>query len=153
MIPRPVAPAPRVHGAADFELARLEGLPQPFRLPRGFGWLMRLVPGAAAYGGQLQDLLADPGNGGAAGFGAASGADPAPAVPDAGYPTRAGPLARGREPTPRGVVRATPIDGAGLDDMADPDTGTPDTPPRAIPPASPAEPWPAPPVGSGSEPS
>ncbi|MBV8095574.1 MAG: hypothetical protein JO110_20555 [Acetobacteraceae bacterium] len=37
----------------------LEGLPQPFRLPGGFGWLIRLVPGAAAYAGQVEHLLAD----------------------------------------------------------------------------------------------
>jgi hypothetical protein len=34
--------------------------PQPLRLPRGFGWVVRLVPGTAAYGTQLQALLADP---------------------------------------------------------------------------------------------
>ena len=34
--------------------------PQPLRLPRGYAWLVRLVPGTAAYGTQLQALLADP---------------------------------------------------------------------------------------------
>jgi hypothetical protein len=34
--------------------------PQPLRLPGGFAWLVPLVPGAAAYGSQLQLLLADP---------------------------------------------------------------------------------------------
>ncbi|MBV8524762.1 MAG: hypothetical protein JOY71_22035 [Acetobacteraceae bacterium] len=56
----PSGPSPRVQAAADFGLPRLEGLPQPFRLPGGFGWLIRLVPGAAVYGSQVQYLLADP---------------------------------------------------------------------------------------------
>ena len=30
------------------------------RLPRGFAWVVRMVPGTAAYGSQLQHLLADP---------------------------------------------------------------------------------------------
>jgi hypothetical protein len=34
--------------------------PQPLRLPRGYAWVVRLVPGTAAYGTQLQALLADP---------------------------------------------------------------------------------------------
>jgi hypothetical protein len=34
--------------------------PPTLRLPRGFAWLVPLVPGAAAYGCQLQGLLADP---------------------------------------------------------------------------------------------
>ncbi len=34
--------------------------PQTLRLPNGFAWLVPLVPGAAAYGSQLQLLLADP---------------------------------------------------------------------------------------------
>ncbi len=34
--------------------------PQPLRLPRGFAWVVRVVPGTAAYGTQLQALLADP---------------------------------------------------------------------------------------------
>lgn len=34
--------------------------PQPLRLPRGFAWVVKLVPGTAAYGTQLQRLLADP---------------------------------------------------------------------------------------------
>ena len=56
----PSAAAPRVQGGQDLELPRLEGLPQPYRLPAGFGWLIRLVPGTAAYAGQVQQLLADP---------------------------------------------------------------------------------------------
>ncbi|MBV8525987.1 MAG: hypothetical protein JOY71_28395, partial [Acetobacteraceae bacterium] len=56
----PAGPESRVQSAADLELPRLEGLPQPFRLPGRFGWLVRLVPGAAVYGIQLQYLLADP---------------------------------------------------------------------------------------------
>jgi hypothetical protein len=34
--------------------------PRPLRLPRGYAWVVRLVPGTAAYGTQLQALLADP---------------------------------------------------------------------------------------------
>ena len=30
------------------------------QLPRGFGWLVRLAPGGAVHGSQLQHLLADP---------------------------------------------------------------------------------------------
>ncbi|MBV8591221.1 MAG: hypothetical protein JO212_14405 [Acetobacteraceae bacterium] len=54
-------PAPELRGKAarDLEFPRLDGLPPP-RLPGGFGWLIRLVPGAAVYGSQVQYLLADP---------------------------------------------------------------------------------------------
>ncbi|MBV8092351.1 MAG: hypothetical protein JO110_03775, partial [Acetobacteraceae bacterium] len=55
----PPAPAARGRAERDLELPRLEGLPPP-RLPGGFGWLIRLVPGATVYGSQLQYLLADP---------------------------------------------------------------------------------------------
>ena len=55
----PSAPGPCGQAARDLELPRLESLPPP-RLPGGFGWLIRLVPGSAAYGSQLQYLLADP---------------------------------------------------------------------------------------------
>ncbi|MBV8524900.1 MAG: hypothetical protein JOY71_22740 [Acetobacteraceae bacterium] len=55
----PSSPAPREQAGRDFELPRLEGLPAP-RLPGGFGWLLRMVPGTAAYAGQVQHLLADP---------------------------------------------------------------------------------------------
>ncbi|MBV8525167.1 MAG: hypothetical protein JOY71_24105 [Acetobacteraceae bacterium] len=51
--PCPAAPA----------LPQMPGLPaweQPFRLPRGFGWLLRLAPESAAYAGQVEHLLADP---------------------------------------------------------------------------------------------
>jgi hypothetical protein len=34
--------------------------PQPLRLPRGYAWVVRLVPGTAVYGGHLQQLLAEP---------------------------------------------------------------------------------------------
>jgi hypothetical protein len=34
--------------------------PQPPRLPRGFAWVVRVVPGTAVYGAHLQALLADP---------------------------------------------------------------------------------------------
>ncbi|MBV8522749.1 MAG: hypothetical protein JOY71_11620 [Acetobacteraceae bacterium] len=56
----PAGPESRAQSAADLELPRLEGLPQPFRLPGRFGWLVRLVPGAAVYGSQMQHVLADP---------------------------------------------------------------------------------------------
>jgi hypothetical protein len=44
--PRPASPRP--------------SRPRPLRLPRGYAWVVRLVPGTAAYGTQLQRLLADP---------------------------------------------------------------------------------------------
>ena len=47
--------APRVSDGLD-----RAGLPPACRAPRDFGWLVRLVPGAAVYGSQLQYLLADP---------------------------------------------------------------------------------------------
>ncbi|MBV8522146.1 MAG: hypothetical protein JOY71_08470, partial [Acetobacteraceae bacterium] len=56
----PAGAAPRDRAGRDFELARLESLPQPYRLPRALGWLIPLVPGTAAYAGQVQHLLADP---------------------------------------------------------------------------------------------
>ena len=46
--------------AAARQRAPRPSRPQPLRLPRGFAWVVRLVPGAAAYGSQLQFLLADP---------------------------------------------------------------------------------------------
>ena len=45
-IPRPRTPRP--------------SRPQPLRLPRGFAWMVTLVPGTAVYGLHLQALLADP---------------------------------------------------------------------------------------------
>lgn len=39
---------------------RAAAVPPPQRLPRGFAWLVRLMPEAAGYGSQLQHLLADP---------------------------------------------------------------------------------------------
>ena len=113
---------------------RLEGLPQPFRLPGRFGWLIRLVPGAAAYGGQVQYLLADPEM-------AALLAD----VPQAGRILR--PLCRmlairlGPEMTAkrrrRSVSAAGPADSEGQPETR---TVARSCPPRAIPPASPAAP-------------
>ena len=49
--PQPVRPPPA---------APRPSRPQLLRLPRGFAWVVRLVPGTAAYGTQLQALLADP---------------------------------------------------------------------------------------------
>ena len=50
-VPRPRASGPRPSGSRE----RL-----PPGLPGGFAWLVRLVPEAACYGGQLQHLLSDP---------------------------------------------------------------------------------------------
>ncbi|MBV8092268.1 MAG: hypothetical protein JO110_03345 [Acetobacteraceae bacterium] len=133
----PSAPAPRVPAGGDFELPRLEGLPQPFRLPDRVGWLIRLVPGAAAYGGQVQHLLADPEM-------AALLAD----VPQAGRILR--PLCRMLAirlgPEMAAKQRRRSASAAGLADSE----GQPDgsatravalsCPARAIPPASPAAP-------------
>jgi hypothetical protein len=55
------APAPRRPPAAPAPaLPRLPALPQPYRLPRGFGWLLRLVPDAAVHRGQIEHWLAEP---------------------------------------------------------------------------------------------
>ena len=145
----PAGPAPRERAVPAFELPRLEGLPQP-RLPGGFGWLIRLVPGAAVYGSQLQYLLADPEM-------AALLTD----VPQAGRILR--PLCRmlAIRPGPElGATRrgqsASPADGVGLGDAAAATAGPPDVllglgPLGAV--AAPgsqfaselgAEPWPAP---------
>ncbi|MBV8093313.1 MAG: hypothetical protein JO110_08760, partial [Acetobacteraceae bacterium] len=56
----PTRPASRLQDAASLNLPWLERLPQPYRLPRKLGWLIPLVPGTAAYAGQVQHLLADP---------------------------------------------------------------------------------------------
>jgi hypothetical protein len=45
-LPRPASPRP--------------SRPQPLRLPRGYAWVVRLVPGTAPYGQQLEYLLAEP---------------------------------------------------------------------------------------------
>jgi hypothetical protein len=56
--------SPRAGSDARPAAPRPPGLPQPphlpQRLPRGFGWLIRLVPEAAVYGSQIQHWLADP---------------------------------------------------------------------------------------------
>jgi hypothetical protein len=63
---RLVAPAARLRTQASPQRHRLPGLPQPLsppqphKLPRGFGWLLRLVPETAAYRGQVEYLLAKP---------------------------------------------------------------------------------------------
>ncbi|MBV8094574.1 MAG: hypothetical protein JO110_15380 [Acetobacteraceae bacterium] len=136
----PPAPAPRQRAERDLELPRLEGLPPP-RLPGGFGWLIRLVPGSAVDGSQLQYLLADPEM-------AALLAD----VPQAGRilrplcrmlgiqpgpelsPARRGAGTGGRARSGRGAP-ASPAEGAGLGD------------PGAAA-AEPLDAW----LGSGSEP-
>ncbi len=49
---------PRAAGVrADSERIR----PVAVRLPRGFGWLIRMMPEAAVYGSQLRHLLSEPG--------------------------------------------------------------------------------------------
>ena len=53
------APSPRGGGDNLPQLPGLAGLPQP-RLPRAFGWLLRLAPESAAFAGQVEHLLADP---------------------------------------------------------------------------------------------
>jgi hypothetical protein len=50
------APSPRPRTARP----RTRPSPPYPRLPQGFAWLIRLVPEAAAYGGQLQHLLSQP---------------------------------------------------------------------------------------------
>ena len=56
----PAAPFVRRRVAAVPGVFRPPGLPQPLQLPRGFGWLLRLVRETAAYSGQVETLLADP---------------------------------------------------------------------------------------------
>jgi hypothetical protein len=51
--------SPRAGSDARPATPRPPSLPQP-RLPRGFGWLLRLVPGSAVYGSQIEHWLADP---------------------------------------------------------------------------------------------
>ncbi|MBV8092335.1 MAG: hypothetical protein JO110_03695 [Acetobacteraceae bacterium] len=138
----PPAPAPRGEGAG-LELPRLEGLPPP-RLPGCFGWLIRLVPGSAVYGSQLQYLLADP-----------EMAALLASAPQAGRILRplcrmlAIPLGPELGATRRGRS-VLPADRVGLGDTAVPAAAGPvHAPRRAIPPASPAESRPAPPLGSG----
>ncbi|MBV8095040.1 MAG: hypothetical protein JO110_17785 [Acetobacteraceae bacterium] len=158
----PPTPAPRGQAERDLELPRLEGLPPP-RLPGRFGWLIRLVPGAAVYGSQLQYLLADP-----------EMAALLAGSPQAGHILR--PLCRmlGIRTEPelfasRGVAPASSDDAADLCHTAAPGGLPPDSvssatsalplrsgsepwaasPPRAIPPASPPEPWPPSPQAAG----
>jgi hypothetical protein len=38
----------------------LPDFPQEYALPRGFGWLLRLAPGTAVFGSQVQHWLEDP---------------------------------------------------------------------------------------------
>ena len=56
----PAAPVARLRAPPLPPQYRLPGRPQTYRLPRGFGWLLRLVPETVAYGGQVEHLLADP---------------------------------------------------------------------------------------------
>lgn len=56
--PKPVPPAP---GTAKTGTRRKRPLPPgEVKLPRGFGWLIRLAPGVQIYGAGLADLLEDP---------------------------------------------------------------------------------------------
>lgn len=52
-----ILPAPRRRAAACSEMPAARPARPPRLLPAGFGWLARLVPGAACFGGQLQHLL------------------------------------------------------------------------------------------------
>ena len=54
--PKPAPPAPGRPAAAAARQRR----GGTTRLPQSFAWLIRLVPGTAAYAGQVQTLLADP---------------------------------------------------------------------------------------------
>ena len=56
----PAAPVVRRRVAAVPRGFRPPGVPQPLQLPRGFGWLLRLVRETAAFSGQVETLLADP---------------------------------------------------------------------------------------------
>ena len=56
----PAAPVVRRRAPAVPRRFRPPGVPQPLRLPRGFGWLLRLVRETAAFSGQVETLLADP---------------------------------------------------------------------------------------------
>ncbi|MBV8522230.1 MAG: hypothetical protein JOY71_08900 [Acetobacteraceae bacterium] len=56
----PAAPSPSGRDEALPQLPGLPACPQPYRLPCGFGWLLRLVPESAAFAGQVEHLLADP---------------------------------------------------------------------------------------------
>ena len=47
-------------GRADPRPALAPRAPQPHRLPSGFGWLIRFVPEAPAYGSLVQHWLEDP---------------------------------------------------------------------------------------------
>lgn len=56
------APAPPPRGAAKSGKRRKRPLPEgEVALPRGFGWLIRLAPGAQIYGAGLADILDAPG--------------------------------------------------------------------------------------------
>lgn len=57
-----LAARPRESGIAPVTRVRPVAAKRPaqVRLPQGFAWLMRLVPGSAAYASQLQYLLTDP---------------------------------------------------------------------------------------------
>ncbi|MBV8096026.1 MAG: hypothetical protein JOY71_01060 [Acetobacteraceae bacterium] len=131
----PSAPAPRLQAERDFELPRLEGLPPP-RLPGGFGWLIRIVPGTAAYSGQMQYLLADPEMAGLLADVPQAGRILRPLCRMLGIRAESVLFAGRREPPSRGEVPASPpAEGAGLGDSG----------------SAAAEPLDMP-LGSGSEP-
>ncbi|MBV8520815.1 MAG: hypothetical protein JOY71_01565, partial [Acetobacteraceae bacterium] len=114
----------RDRAGRDFELARLESLPQPYRLPRKLGWLIPLVPGTAAYAGQVQHLLADPEMAALLAGSPQAGHILRPLCRMLGIQPEPGVLAQRREPPRRGVrprrgasprgVPASPADGVGL---------------------------------------
>ncbi|MBV8092716.1 MAG: hypothetical protein JO110_05710 [Acetobacteraceae bacterium] len=106
------APSPRGGGDNLPQLPGLAGLPQP-RLPRAFGWLLRLAPESAAFAGQVERLLADPEMKALLAGSAQASRMLRAAVPDAGDPARAGAFsaaARGTAPS----WGAAPARGGGL---------------------------------------
>ncbi|MBV8526338.1 MAG: hypothetical protein JOY71_30215 [Acetobacteraceae bacterium] len=102
------------------DLLQMPGLPswpQPYRLPRGFGWLLRMVPESAAYAGQVEQLLADPEMAALLAESAEAGCILRPLCRMLGIRTELGPFGQRREP------QASPADGVGLDDAAAGDPG------------------------------
>ena len=117
---RPASGAARATpaGCARSDLPRLEGLPQPYRLPRQLGWLLRMVSGTAAYAGQVQRLLADPEMAALLAGSPQAGHILRPLCRMLGIQPEPGLLRRRREPPPGRGVRASPVGGAGLGDEA-----------------------------------
>ncbi len=87
---RLVAPVARLRAPPLPPQYRLPARPQTYRLPRGFGWLLRLVPETVAYGGQVEHLLADPRMTALLAASPQARPYPAPALPHAGDQAAAG---------------------------------------------------------------